>query len=275
MTQPTLGAITLYPVKSLAGINVTYWPVTKTGLQFDRKWMLIDRAGHFLSQRTLPAMALIKTALTETQLILSATGMENLFLPLEPAKGAPITSTVWHDQYEALSVSAQADQWLSTFLKQDCRLVYHPDTALRRVDVNYAQPSDQVAFADGFPFLLIAENSLVALNQAMRLNLSMARFRPNLVITGCPAYAEDSWREIRIGEIDFRLPKPCSRCSVPTIDPDTATLSKEPLTTLNRLRKWHNKVYFGQNALHNQAGILSVGDTVTINIIGEKQPPLD
>ena len=274
MTASTLSAITLYPVKSLAGISVTRWPVTKTGLQYDRKWMLIDKSAQFLSQRKLPQMALIKTALTDSHLILSAPGMENLSLPLSPVDGDIITSEIWHDRCEARSASLEADRWLSCFLKQDCRLVYQPDEMIRPVDPDYGRDTDTVAFSDGFPFLIISENSLAALNQEMQLNLPMTRFRPNLVIGGCPGYAEDSWREISIGAIDFRLPKPCSRCSVPTIDPDTAQTGKEPLTTLNRIRKWQNKVYFGQNALHNQCGLLTVGDTVQVKAIGAKQPPI-
>ena len=275
MTHYTLSAITLYPVKSLAGISVSRWPVTKTGLQYDRKWMLIDQDRQFLSQRKLPHMALIKTALTDSHLILSAPGMENLLLALAPADGEIIDSTIWHDQCDARRVSAEADQWLSHFLKQDCRLVYQPDEMIRPVDSDYGRATDSVAFSDGFPFLIISENSLVSLNRDMQLNLPMTRFRPNLVISGCAAYAEDSWREISIGGIDFRLPKPCSRCSVPTIDPDTAQSGKEPLTTLNRVRKWQNKVYFGQNALHNQCGLLTVGDTVQVNVTGAKQPPIE
>ena len=108
----------------------------------------------------------------------------------------------------------------------------------------------------------------------MQLNLSMARFRPNLVISGCEGYAEDHWREITIGSIDFRLPKPCSRCAVPAIDPETAETGKEPLRTLNRTRKWQNKVYFGQNAIHDQSGILAVGDSVLVKVVGDKQPPI-
>ena len=274
MTSLFLSSITVYPVKSLAGINVTQWAVTKTGLQFDRKWMLVDTAGQFLSQRKLPAMALINTALTDDHLILSARGMTNLQLPLKPAAGDVITSTVWHDQCQALSVATAADRWLSRVLNVDCRLVYQPDDSIRTVDQDYAASSDQVSFADGFPFLIIAENSLTALNREMSLQLSMSRFRPNLVISGCAEYAEDSWRDISIGAINFRLPKPCSRCSVPNIDPDTAVISKEPLSTLNRLRKWQNKVYFGQNALHDQCGVLTVGDKVCINATGAKQPPI-
>lgn len=274
MTQSTLSAITLYPVKSLAGISVTSWPVTKTGLEYDRKWMLIDNVGQFLSQRKLPQMALIKTALTDRHLILSASGMDDLPLPLTPTDGDIINCTIWNDQCEAHSVSLEADQWLSSFLNQSCRLVYQPDEIIRQVDSDYGRHTDKVAFSDGFPFLIISENSLASLNREMQLNLPMTRFRPNLVISGCSAYAEDSWREICIGVIDFRLPKPCSRCAIPTIDPETAQTGKEPLRTLNRIRKWQNNVYFGQNALHNQCGSLTVGDTVQVKVTGPKQPPI-
>lgn len=275
MSTYSLSNITIYPVKSLAGISVAHWPVTPTGLQYDRKWMLVDADGQFLSQRRLPRMALIKTQLTDDTLWLSAPGMDNLPLSLLPAKGDIVHSQIWQHKCEARNVSIKADQWFSDFLQISCRLVYQPDDTILRVDANYGLESDQVAFSDGFPFLLVSENSLVALNQAMQLELPMTRFRPNLVVSGCPPYAEDSWRDIRIGAIDFRLPKPCSRCLVTTVDPETAETGKEPLTTLNRLRKWQNKVYFGQNALHNQCGELSVGDTVTIKSSGATQPPLD
>jgi uncharacterized protein YcbX len=274
MTHGTLSEIFIYPVKSLAGISATSWRVTETGLQYDRKWMLIDDAGQFLSQRVLPQMALIKTALTDNNLILSAREVENLALPLEPVDGQIIASTIWHDHCNARSVSLEADQWLSSFLNRSCRLVYQPDNMIRQVNPEYANVNDKVAFSDGFPFLIISENSLVSLNQEMQLNLPMIRFRPNLVISGCAPYAEDSWREISIGAIDFRLPKPCSRCSVPTIDPETAQSGKEPLTTLNRIRKWSNKVYFGQNALHNQIGQLTIGDSVRVKLTGTNQPPI-
>ncbi|MDD5412144.1 MAG: MOSC domain-containing protein [Methylobacter sp.] len=274
MTQFILSGIFVYPVKSLAGISANSWPVTEKGFQYDRKWMIIDINRQFLSQRKLPKMALIKTALTDKNLVLSAQGMDDLPLPLEPADGQTINSTIWHDQCDARSVSPEADQWLSDFLKLDCRLVYQPNEVIRPVDPHYANPADKVAFSDGFPFLIISENSLAALNHEMQLNLPMARFRPNLVISGCPAYEEDSWREIRIDGIDFRLPKPCSRCSVPTIDPETAQTGKEPLITLNRTRKWQNKVYFGQNALHNQCGQLTIGDSVQVTLAGAKQPPI-
>jgi uncharacterized protein len=273
MTDILLSDIYIYPVKSLAGIRVSSWPVVETGFKYDRKWMLIDTEQQFLSQRRLPKMALIKTALTENTLILSASGMDDLRLSLEPTTGDIISSTIWHDQVDTIAVSVKADEWFSRFLNVECRLVYQPDAAIRPVNPNFANSEDQTALSDGFPFLLVSENSLVALNQAMQLDLAMARFRPNLVVSGCDAYAEDFWRQITIGNIGFRLPKPCSRCSVPTIDPVTGKTGKEPLTTLNRLRKWQNKVYFGQNALHDDLGVLSVGDNVQINLTGTQQPP--
>jgi uncharacterized protein YcbX len=274
MTAVSISQIYIYPVKSLAGIGVNRWEVTETGLKCDRKWMLIDNDGQFLSQRRLPRMALIKTALTGDKLIVVAPGMNELALDLEPKSLKTIRCTIWRDDVDAWSVSKAADQWFSAFLNTGCRLVFQPDESIRRVDQNYAQPKDITALSDGFPFLLLSENSLVALNKAMQLDLPVMRFRPNLVISGCDAYAEDYWREISIGNIGFRLPKPCSRCSVPTIDPVTAETGKEPLATLNRLRKWDNKVYFGQNALHNNCGIISVGDPATIIKTGSQQPPL-
>jgi len=274
MSDYQLSGIYIYPVKSLAGIRFDRWPVAPTGFRYDRKWMLVDADGLFLSQRKLPRMALIKTALAGNELVLSAPGMGSLALSLLPADGEWLEVTVWHDRCRARAVSNTADRWFSRFLDQNCRLVYLPDESIRPVDPNYGAGTDHTAFSDGFPFLLISENSLALLNQEMGLNLSTERFRPNLVIAGCAGYEEDTWREIRIGDIDFRLPKPCSRCAVPTIDPDSAETGKEPLVTLNRTRKWRNKVYFGQNALHDRCGELAVGDSVHIKSAGPKQPPL-
>ncbi len=273
--MPTLSQIYLYPVKSLAGIQVDEWPVDKNGLLYDRKWMLIDGQRQFLSQRRLPRMALIKTRIEQDRLILSAPGQEELVLALNPKTGETIEVSIWHDQCQAKTVSAQADQWFARFLQTDCRLVYHPDDQQRQVDRHYAYPTDQTAYSDGFPFLIISENSLQALNQAMPIKVGMARFRPNLVVADCDSYAEDRWRSININGIGFRLPKPCSRCSVPGIDPETAISGKEPLTTLSRLRKWQNKIYFGQNALHDSHGNLVVGATVHIQQTGENQPPIE
>lgn len=272
--MPTLSQIYIYPVKSLSGIAVSQWPVDKNGLQYDRKWMLIDEQNQFLSQRRLARMALIKTRIQHDKLILSAPGQQDISLDLHPTDGEAITVSIWHDQCLARTVGSEVDDWLSRFLQTECRLVYFPDDQQRIVDQRFAHPADQTAFSDGFPFLIVSENSLNALNQALETPVSMQCFRPNLVISDCASYAEDSWRQLKINDIDFRLPKPCSRCAVPGIDPETAISSKEPLTTLSRLRKWENKIYFGQNALHDNTGTLTIGDLVQILETAQNQPPL-
>jgi uncharacterized protein YcbX len=274
MSDVFLKQLFVYPVKSLSGFAVNRWDVVKTGLRYDRKWMLIDENGVFLSQRSRPRMTLIRTRLTDNELILSAPGMPDFAIDLDDTGFDQVTCTVWHDTGVGGWLSPEADEWFSDFLHSRCRLVRQLDDVQRPVDARYGLATDQVAFSDGFPFLMIAENSLAALNQAMNLNLEMERFRPNLVVAGCPAYAEDTWREIAMGALNFRLPKPCSRCAVPTIDRVTAQYGKEPLATLNRVRKWQNKVYFGQNALHDQEGVLMVGDPVDIKVTGPAQPPL-
>jgi len=274
MPQPVLSEIFIYPVKSLAGIKVSNWSVNEKGLLHDRKWMLIDNNNQFLSQRRLPKMVLIKTQITDCELILSTPSSGSISLPLDPDDGDDCKITIWNDQCSAKTTTKYADQWLSDFLGIKCKLVYQPDDVVRAVDPDYALATDKVNFSDGFPFLIISTASLNSLNQAMGLQLPILRFRPNLVISNCESYAEDSWREITINGIGFRLPKPCSRCSVPTIDIETAQTNKEPLTTLNRLRKWNKHVYFGQNALHNSQGELRIGHTIEINQTGSRQPPL-
>ena len=275
MQAPYLDQITLYPIKSLAGISVNQWPVTPRGLQYDRQWMLIDQQGRFLSQRQLPQMTLIETAITEHQLILSANGVENLTLALAPEKEEERSVSIWNDQCMSWRVSKTADEWLSDVLNCACQLVYQPQHHTRLIDQNFGTPSDQIYFSDGFPFLLISDSSLTCLNSAMNLSLPMSRFRPNLVITNCPGYAEDFWREIQLGEVSFRLPKPCSRCAITTIDTTTGLMGKEPLSTLNRLRKWHNQVFFGQNAIHDNTGVLRIGDPLRVNREGPQQPPIN
>ncbi len=272
--MPVLSEIYIYPVKSLAGIKVSSWEVNGKGLLYDRKWMLIDNENQFLSQRRIPKMVLIKTHLTDNELILSTEKSGSIALDLSPQNGDKISSTIWNQQCLSRTVSKEVDQWLSDFLEIDCKLVYQPEETVRPVDPDYARTGDKINFSDGFPFLIISAASLQSLNQQMNLSIPMERFRPNLVISDCESYAEDNWRELSINNIQFRLPKPCSRCAVPGIDIETAETSKEPLQTLNRLRRWKNQVYFGQNALHNSSGTLSINSPVDITRFGDKQPPL-
>ncbi len=227
-----------------------------------------------MSQRQLPKMALIKTEFVGKELLLTTPEQRQLAIPLLPHSGDLLEVGIWNDRCSARGVGGEADRWFGDYLNRECRLVYQAEDDVRAVDPDYGRADDQAAFSDGFPFLIASEASLQSLNRSMQLELPMTRFRPNLVVAGCGEYEEDRWREIGIGDIEFRLPKPCSRCIIPTIDPDTGEIGKEPLQTLNRLRKWNKQVYFGQNALHNSSGELAVGAPVVVLRSGPRQPPL-
>ena len=172
--------------------------------------------------------------------------------------------TVWDDRCKVLDAGDEAADWFSRFLAIDCRLMYFPDDEVRAVDPRYARPGDRTAFSDGFPLLLIAQASLDDLNSRLEAPISMARFRPNLVVQGCDAFAEDHWKEIRIGDLKFRIVKPCSRCTIPGIDPTTGERGLEPLRTLAAYRKRGTKIFFGQNVIADGQGELRVGMPVEV-----------
>ena len=263
MSKLTLTGLYRYPVKSLAGEALRALEVDARGLRLDRHWMLIDRDGRFLTQRQQPRMTLIRTLLDDADgLLLQAPGMPDLQVPV--AGGERREVVVWQDRVSAAPVGRAVDQWLSDFLATPCHLVVMPDEANRPVDQDFAEPSDQVGFADGFPFLLISQGSLEDLNARLEQPVPMQRFRPNLVVSGCQAFAEDGWQRIRIGQIEFRVAKACSRCIIPTIDPQTGERGREPLQTLMSYRKRDNKTYFGQNLVHEQCGQLELGMPVEV-----------
>jgi uncharacterized protein YcbX len=258
----SLSDLRLYPIKSCGGIAVDEWEVDERGLRHDRRWMLVDETGSFMSQRKLPRMALIKVRLESDGLVVDAPGMSSLQVPFGPPDGKPMLARVWNDLVEAQTVDD--DSWFSEFLEASCKLVYLPDESVRPVDPAYAEPGDLVSLADGFPFLLISEASLADLNARLEQPLPMDRFRPNLVVGGCEPFAEDGWRGVRIGRLTFRVVKPCARCTITTVDQESATKGKEPLRTLVRFRRAGNKVLFGQNLIHDGTGTLRIGDPVQI-----------
>lgn len=260
----TLSEIHYYPIKSCAGTPVAAWEADALGFVHDRRWMLVDEENVFLSQRELPKLALIKPEVKGDHLLVSAPGMPPLEVPLEPTNTIRRLARVWRDLVEVSSTGAEADRWFSEFLGVDCRLVGLPDDSIRRVDPDYARPEDHVTLADGFPFLLISKASLADLNDRLAEPLPMDRFRPNLVVGGCEPFAEDGWEEIRIGDIYFRVAKPCARCAITTVDQETGKKGKEPLTTLATFRNSPSGVLFGQNLIHEAPGTLRVGDAVEV-----------
>jgi len=258
MAALTLSGLYRYPVKSMRGAAFDELAVGPLGPVGDRQWMLVDETGRFLTQRQLPRMALMSAELDPAdRLVLRAPGGRECQVGDGP--GEPVDVTVWRDTLIAQAVDPAADAWCSDFLERPCRLVRMAPDTVRRVDPNYAAADDRVGFADGFPFLLISQASLDDLNRRIGQTLPMRRFRPNLVVDGCGPYAEDGWRRLRIGDVTFRVAKPCSRCIIPTIDPQTAERAPEPLRTLMTYRRRDNQVFFGQNLLHDSTGLLRLG----------------
>lgn len=224
--------------------------------------MVVDASGRFLTARTVPGMVRVVAQPVDGGLALSMDG-EHLTVPT-PTASPRLTVTVWGDTVEALP--ARDGGWLAARLGQDCRLVYMDDSLRRPVDPDYAIDGDITSFADGFPLLLLSEGSLADLNGRLARPVSMDHFRPNLVVSGCPAFAEDGWRRIRIGTVELALVKRCARCVLTTVDPRTGqrTADGEPLRTLSGYRKAGGGVMFGQNALVIRPGRISLGDTVMV-----------
>jgi MOSC domain-containing protein len=264
MSLLRLAALTVYPIKSAAGIPSDAWDVDAFGLRYDRRWVVTDPAGVFQTQRTIPRLALIRVALGPGALRLDAPERPTLELPLAPSCDRRVRVRVWNDETEGVPVGPAADRWLTDFLGAACRLVYMPDDVVRPVDPTYGSPGDRVGFADAFPFLLISDASLADLNARLAAPLPMNRFRPNLVVSGCAPYAEDDWGGFHAAGIEFRVVKPCARCVVTTTDQATAARGTEPLRTLATYRRRGNDALFGQNLIHRGTGRLEVGAPVEL-----------
>ncbi len=266
-TTPKLSALYRYPLKSCRGQALQTARVDRYGIEGDRRWMLTTTGGKFLSQRQLPRMALIQATPCGSGIRLSAPGAAPLLVAM-PAAGKPGAATVWDDSVMVVDAGEAAAGWASRFLDTSCRIVGMATQYRRGVDPDYANDGDQVSLADGFPFLLISEGSLQALNARLPKPLPMERFRPNLVVSGCDAFAEDSWKRVRIGDLVFRVAKPCSRCAITTTDQQIGQRDgPEPLRTLLRFHQVGagNKAWFGQNLVHeNSAGELKVGDRLEV-----------
>lgn len=257
-----LAELHVYPLKGARGISLERADVLLGGLRHDRRFLLLDAKGAFLTQRTHPTLALITTAIEDDALVLGAPRVGSVRLPLAP-HGPRRTVRVWDDDVEAVDVGGEAAELASSHLGERCTLVFMPDDVVRPVEAPYGAPGDRVGFADAYPVLLAARASLDDLNARLDVPVPMSRFRPNVVVLGGAAFEEDRHARVRIGPLTFRMPKRCARCQVTTVDQDTAAVGKEPLRTLAGYRTERNNVYFAQNSIPDTEGVLSLGDPVT------------
>jgi uncharacterized protein len=247
-----IASLHVYPVKSCRGIDLQRARLTAAGLEWDRRWMIVDGDGRFVTQRENPRLAAISTAIG-AGLRLSAAGLPAL--AIDPAHGGPERRVrIWKDTVTAIDAGEEASDWLLAALGAPLRLVRIPDSALRNAEPAFAGPGpNPVSFADAYPILMISRESLEDLNRRLPAPLPMNRFRPNVVIEGVPPYAEDAMTEFRFGRVAFRGVKHCTRCAITTTDQETCVrdASQEPLRTLKGYRydPMLKGVVFGQNCV--------------------------
>lgn len=261
-----LSEINVYPIKSLKGISLNEGKTERRGLQSDRRWMLVDENNQFLTQREFPKLATINVEITEDSLEVSAS-YRQIHIPFMPEVNELAKVQIWQSKCRAKVYENSINEWFSDILQINCKLVLMSEETKRKVNFFYAvHADDQVSFADGYPFLLISENSLADLNDKLENPVPMNRFRPNFVVEDSEAFAEDNWKKIKIGKTIFHVVKPCARCVMTTIDQSTGDKDgQEPLKTLARYRTKNGKVMFGQNLIVENAGeILKVGDKIEI-----------
>jgi uncharacterized protein YcbX len=263
----------IYPVKGLRAIDLQSSTVEPRGLGHDRRWMLVDEGGKFISQREHPKLATLNADITDEGIHIShASGSLTVVRPTSDGERLPVT--LWKQPIEGYRAAPNADKWFSDFLGVPCRLVYQGDLP-RPVSEQYA-PGHYASYADGFPILITVTASLNDLNQRMPQPLPMNRFRPNIVISGAAPWSEDAWKKIRIGDVTLDIVKPCLRCVVTTTDQASgAKESNEPLATLKNFRLLRQPgltgVVFGQNAVPAGLGTIKTGDTV--EVLESQSPP--
>lgn len=244
--------------------------IQRRGLEFDRRWLLVDENNKFLTQREFPKMATVKTGILSEGLQVSCEGSD-LVIPFAPPTSETKSVKIWSNRCRAKIYENSVNEWFSDILKTHCKLAVMPEETQRKVNYFYrVEKDDHVSFADAYPFLLIGENSLADLNFRLSEKLPMNRFRPNFVVADSEGFAEDAWKRIKIGETIFHVVKPCARCVMTTIEQTTGEKDgKEPLKTLAAFRTpkrgVKKKILFGQNLIAERAGaVLRVGDKVEV-----------
>ena len=270
---PQVVELTIYPLKSGRGISVDRVELDRFGPAMDRRWMLVDGQGDFMTQRTHPRMHGLGVELTEEGIRVSAEGHGAIVVPrLEPGHaGDEQYVSVWEKDITAPVVPGESAAWFSEFMGEECRVLFVPDDRERRSSGEYMDRRP-LSFADGYQLLVASRASLDELNGRLDAPVDMRRFRPNVVVDGCGPHEEDLWRYVRIGGLDYHGVKPCPRCVLVTVDPDTGDKGPEPLRTLVGYRRQDGYTWFGTNLVHEREGSLAVGDTV--EVLESGPPPI-
>jgi len=262
MATLRLTQIWIYPIKSLGGISAATATVMEKGLQYDRRWMLVDKDGICITQRTNPEMALFTLQL-KTDGIEIHYSTDAIFLPIHHPPAAPLCRVqIWDDVVSAVEVSEEHSRWFTERLGLECQLVHFPEECSRPVDPKYKVNDEHVSLADAYPFLIIGQSSLDDLNSRLPAPVPINRFRPNFVFTGGLPYEEDHWGNFMIGSTGFAGVKPCARCVLTTVNHETGKKGVEPLRTLTTYRNFDNKIHFGQNLVALGTGTVAVGDSL-------------
>ncbi|XP_059533505.1 mitochondrial amidoxime-reducing component 1 [Myotis daubentonii] len=276
----TVAQLWIYPVKSCKGVAVSEAECTALGLRSghlrDRFWLVINEAGNMVTARQEPRLVLVSPTCEGDTLTLSAAYTPDLLLPIETPATNPVLKCRVHDlEIEGRDCGEAAAQWITSFLKtQPYRLVhFEPHMRPRKAHQikDAFRPTDQVAYSDTSPLLILSEASLADLNSRLEKKVQAMNFRPNIVISGCGVYAEDAWHKLLIGDVELKRVMACSRCVSTTVDPDTGVMGRqEPLETLKSYRLCdpsQHKLYgksplFGQYLVPENPGTIRVGDTV-------------
>jgi uncharacterized protein len=267
-----LASIHIHPMKAARAVDLEESLVEPCGLAGDRRWLLVDENGRFVSQREEPSLARVQVRYGPPAgtISVSAAGhpRRRIAAPAEGRGAEMLKVTVWSSTVPAAAAGPAADAWFRAYLGRTVRLVYLDDPARRPVDPEFCQEGDVVSFADGYPLLLTSAGSLAELGRWLaedgELPVPMTRFRPSVVVAGAPPWAEDRWRRIRIGPVPFRVAKPCGRCVVTTTDQVTGERGSQPLKILGRRRRLGQQLVFGQNLIPDAPGVIRVGDPVEI-----------
>ncbi len=261
----TVANLTYYPVKACRGFDVAESHVERRGLLNDRRMMIVTPKGEQITQRDHAKLAWVIPTLNDGLLTLSAPNFHSIQFAIQ--KSGPHTAVnIWNDKgVDAIDQGDTAAGWLSDWLGFSVRLVHIPDGIQRRLNPDYAvKADDHTGFADGYPILIASETSLQDLNARLDSPIPMKRFRPNIVLKDSEPFAEDTWKRIRIGNVTMALVKPCDRCVVTTINPETLEQGIEPLRTLNTFRKQDGGLMFGVNTIPLNEGEIKIGMRVEV-----------